>query len=107
MRHTLAFAFALTMLLACSPPKAYVECASDGVTGFNCTVTHQQGSNPINLCWSIKLECANKIKTEARSCQQVDPEGKAGRLVPFTEFKNGEQCDTVTSSAVADLVMGD
>lgn len=90
-------------LAACTGEhKAYVECGAAGV-GFNCTVSHTEGSKPIRACWAVSVECSNGTKTKGKACQVVQPMGKATKLVPNEAFPNGDKCDQATSVAVTDM----
>jgi hypothetical protein len=82
--------------------RAHVECAgSPG--GLSCTVTHQEGSKPVNACWAVALECAGGLKTQAKACQVVQPMGKAIKMVAESDFPNMAQCTAVSSMSVVDI----
>lgn len=98
----IVFAVAVVLAACVGEHKAYVECAG-AAGGFGCTVTHQQGGNPINACWAVSVECTNHLKTKAKSCQVVQPSGKAVKVVPYTDFPKGDQCDAVSAIAVTDV----
>lgn len=82
--------------------KAYVECEGVG-TGYNCTITHQQGDDPLKVCWSVAVKCQNGTKAVGKACQQVQASAKTTTLIPVTDMKNAEKCDLATQVAVEGL----
>ena len=98
MKRTIGLAVVGLWLAGCGESKASVECAGIGV-GYQCNVQHVEGG-PVNLCWTLNIDCKNGTKASADACQKVDPGGKASKLIPLDQIKNASACDMATGVSV-------
>jgi len=79
----------------------FVECAGAD-QGYLCTLTHQQGSRPFKMCWTLNITCANGVATASTACGEVAPLGRSTVLMPFAQIPKWDQCDSVVSASIMD-----
>ena len=82
-------------LVSCGQNKASVDCRNIGM-GYNCSVTHTQGSKPINVCWELAVECVNGLVVTSTGCQKVNPSSSEVYFMPMTNIARVEKCDDVS-----------
>ena len=93
------------MIASCAKEnQVYVECGGSPA-GFNCTVTHREGSDHVNACWQVYVECANGAKVTADSCQAVDPGQSTSKVIPLDKIIGLDKCDAAASTAVRNIVL--
>lgn len=85
-------------------PRAEVNCLP-GLSGYQCSVHHVQGSIPLNVCWQIVALCENGTRVTAEACQVVQVAGTASRLIPESAIHNLRRCDRVLSSSMENMVI--
>jgi hypothetical protein len=109
MSKTSAILAALLLLApACrKESKARVECKSTGATldsGMTCTIEHQQGDEPLRVCWAMSVACRNGERGKARGCGDVRPMGTSMVALPFSAFGGAlDGCDAVDRASVGDM----
>jgi hypothetical protein len=84
--------------------EAYVQC-NGALAGVTCAVTRRSGSARATVCWDVHFDCANGRESNARACHRV-PDGREGmssRLIPWSDFKGFDACDTVAATTVENL----
>lgn len=101
MSHsTRFFASVFAMLAGCSGPSATVDCQPQPGLGYQCVVAHTGGSGPINLCWTLAIDCRNGTRAKADACQTVEPHGKASKLIALDQIENAAACDLASGVSV-------
>jgi hypothetical protein len=102
--RVLAFAAPVAaVLLACDVStggSANVTCEGAGER-IDCTVTHTEGSDALEVCWDIVLSCGNGESPAAREvCTSVSPNGTAAKSVALTEFTGIASCDSIDGMTI-------
>ena len=105
----LLFALGILLVLGCTLQPAaeperhrgHVVCVPI-VDGFECSLSHTRGSNPIEICWKLDLTCRNDLSTSFRRCGEVSPGRRATMVVPFEEIPAWDECDEVYRVSVLD-----
>lgn len=93
----------ILMLFACKKESlARVEC-NGAVDGLRCTVEHQQGSERVNVCWSVEIGCQNGNRSGASGCATVSPGQKVASSIPNKSITGLDKCDTATSMSVQNM----
>jgi len=86
--------------------EAYVQCTG-GLAGVTCSVSRRSGSARATACWDVHFTCANGREFTARACHPV-PDGReamSSRVIPRTEFKAFDACDTIAAISVENMVV--
>ncbi len=100
--HLVGLMIVCAAMLACKQDtKVYVECKGVGL-GYSCEVTHQQGRQAANACWTVRVQCQNGGVYTANGCQSVQPGAKASRFIPIADF-HAEQCDQASGVSVENI----
>lgn len=93
------------VLVACStPPQVYVQCQA-GIGAVQCSLQHQAGDKPAKVCWDVRFSCVNGKQLKARECQDVGMGATVGHAIPDGKFAGLDQCDSIISTAVENLVV--
>lgn len=96
---------AAALALACAgcENKVYVECEGKGEKGFECVVSHKKGSQTAKACWEVNVTCKNGTKVSGSACETVKPEQKVTKVIPLSELKNLDKCDSASETKVENL----
>ena len=90
------------LALACTcnvgGPQAQVNCQGTGEQ-FVCTVAHT-GGGAGQVCWDIKLTCANGTISTANQCVQLAVGETKTQNVPLSQFANHAACDSVSNTEI-------
>jgi hypothetical protein len=95
---------ASVFLLGSLETKARVLCNPTTDT-FLCVVTHEQGSETVNVCWDVVIVCAGGVRAVGHACQVVGPQQTASRAIPESEIQQIAQCRNATSITVENLTI--
>lgn len=102
----LVAAIALLLLTGCERDYAEVRCAGSGDGTLTCSVSHTKGSNTIDVCFDMVLQCHNGTTSSAHACQKsLAPNTLANRLLRDDDFKNMDKCDSVTGTSVSNIAI--
>lgn len=92
----------LALCLACgtniAPPRANVNCQGQG-DAYSCSVAHTSGGAG-QVCWDIRVTCANGTVTSANSCVHLEPGATVTHRVPVSAFPNFSTCEVSTLEIV-------
>lgn len=98
----LVVAFGVLAVACKKDVKVSVECnLGDGVA---CSLASLQGNGKIaSACWDVVIECANNTRIRGNGCQDVQPEGKATRVIPMEKLSNAVACDKAIGMSVENI----
>jgi hypothetical protein len=104
VRLALAAALLFGLCAACNfnvgSPQAQVNCQGQQ-SEYVCQVTHTSGPAG-EVCWDVKMTCANGTVTSANACAHVSPGGTSERRVPLSAFPEFPSCDSVAGLEIID-----
>lgn len=84
--------------------QAHVACNGQG-DQFACTINHT-GGGAGQVCWDIKLTCANGTVSTANQCVQLNPGESKTQMVPLSQFSNHAACDSVSNTEIVNRGAG-
>jgi hypothetical protein len=105
MRNTILAALAVAVSACPKEPKVYVQCQI-AQAAVVCNVTHQQGSEPIQVCWDLLLTCRNSQRVTGHACHRVPPQGQSSRTIPEGDLQGVAYCDAIVSFEVQNIRLG-
>ncbi|MCA9608710.1 MAG: hypothetical protein KC619_24065 [Myxococcales bacterium] len=77
-----------------------VRCVGAGI-GYQCSLQHTAGPDPVRACWTVSVTCANGTRTSGSGCGEVQVGATSTVLVPLSDFAGAEACDLATGVTVA------
>ena len=84
------------------PTQVYVECTGV-IGGMSCTAEHRQGTESVRATWDVLIGCRNGVQATVTAWQDVQPNAKVGRFIPWNDVANFQNCDQVATSQVSNL----
>lgn len=104
----LSVSVALALAVGCSrPTRVDVRCGAAGTRlaeGFTCQVSHVDGADVADACWTLELACPRGRAIRGRACARVRPGESIGVAVPH-RMLGGDlaTCEAVESTRVVGL----
>ncbi len=102
----LVAALVLVAILGCGSSglglqnRVEVRCVGAGV-GYQCSIEHTTGPDPVRACWRIDVVCVNGARTSGSACGEVQRDATSTVLVPLSDFPGAEACDLASGVTVA------